>query len=766
MCDEIRFFPQERKLCFFLNSIRFENDKIGKETSACEVTSLKLANTDGILGKITAGEDSYILHIQESCLALDINDLKMYRSKNIESINISNLCRKMQKKLTREKIRDLASYKDKDMENFLKFLNESPLYFTHRKAEDDKFLWNKFLRKNLGYTQNQAGIVFLYNGYFNVKACLNFQYVLLSFLSSNRVGPRYFSRGVDSEGNVSNFVKTKYLVYSNDNLVFDIIIYRGSVPVYWEQKGSLRELQCIEKDSFRACFRHFYHNFRENESCVDGSLSEEVKKNNQTELHEDGCYITTETRKANVLDEHTFTKPICHFNNILVINLLSTKKSEEKLSLIYKELLKNLQIEYFDFNLNKYHLNYKKLKHLFIAELRRKLLNIHTMGHESNKKVIFRLNCLDCLDRTNLASYLICDYYHTQMEIPKDHLKTLFLQNGNAISLFNAGSNALKNELAVKEKRSIKGLFDDFYIFTKRVICDKFNDKQKMEMIDMLLGRDRASEEEKVEIDEYVEKGMKLEAEKFPKGADPVNGENMKQSEKQGHKEDLTRDLSKQNDNIKQTLNETEIILETSVDELQKSGETILLVSMQITSKSDLLGLNFVPNEPVKLVILCVNKIVSSLKSVFSEEHINYKIQNFVLVSKKSYFNNHILIFCRMNCIKKIQNIKYQEKKRNLQFTKKNCLLALQFMYENKSVILFDVIMDKLYNTDFFQHEELVDVYIITGVFLRDKFIELFNILNLNYIETNGLVKLGFKENVNVKEFKEQENVVFLEFAL
>ncbi|ELA47121.1 hypothetical protein VCUG_01394 [Vavraia culicis subsp. floridensis] len=754
MCDELRFSPLEGKLKFFLNSLPIcACDVDGSSDIQC----IKLSNIDGVLGKIAVNDTVYLLYVKESFLALDNLDYKIYRIKIIESANLTNIeefCKRKMLKTKDKKILRLAkedlvaavSHKSKEMENLVKFLNDSPLYFTRTEVEDTKFLWNKFLRTNMANAQNQTGIVYLYTGYFNVKACSNFEYILLSFISSNRVGPRYFSRGVDVEGNVSNFVKSRYLVVKNGNVITNVIIYRGSVPVYWEQTGSLRELQCNEKDSFRACFKHFYNNFRDSEQIEDGNRNDV------------GVCKFSDKNRDESLDKSSFTQQICHFNNILVINLLSNKKSEQKLSIMYKELLKNLKIEYFDFNLNKYHLNYKKLKHLFITELRTKIGSIlekMKINNNYNNKIIFRVNCLDCLDRTNLASYLICDYYHTQMEIPKDHLKTLFQENGNAISLFNAGSNALKNELAVKEKRSIKGLFDDFYIFTKRVICDKFNDKQKMEMIDTFLGRSKINEpEEESAQKNYTETTT---------SNDPFHNHltDLQRAEDHGS---AAAELHDMNGNI---LSNNDICAKNA-EEPPCNEETTLLVTIKVVSKHDFDNLDLQPSMNIRFIIICVNKVVSSLKSVFSEEDMTYRIKNFVLISKKSYFNNHILIFSRMDEIKNIHSIEYVERKRNLQFTKKNCLLAVKYVYRDKHIILYNVIMDKLYNLEFFQQNGCAqaDIFFLTGFFLSSKVLEIFKILNLSSITSDNCIKTGFKGNVFIKNYTENENATFVEFTM
>ncbi|GCB64289.1 hypothetical protein scyTo_0013315 [Scyliorhinus torazame] len=47
---------------------------------------------------------------------------------------------------------------------------------------------------------------------------------------------RYKRRGVDSDGNVANYVETEQLVYRGDNIL-SFVQLRGSVPIFWSQQG-------------------------------------------------------------------------------------------------------------------------------------------------------------------------------------------------------------------------------------------------------------------------------------------------------------------------------------------------------------------------------------------------------------------------------------------------------------------------------------------------------------------------------------------------
>lgn len=84
-------------------------------------------------------------------------------------------------------------------------------------------------------------------------------FYLLSRRSSKRAGTRYNARGIDDDGNVANFVETEQLIHYN-NVCCSHVQVRGSVPVFWSQRGYLTETKIIRtaeltKAAFRKHFR-------------------------------------------------------------------------------------------------------------------------------------------------------------------------------------------------------------------------------------------------------------------------------------------------------------------------------------------------------------------------------------------------------------------------------------------------------------------------------------------------------------------------------
>lgn len=67
----------------------------------------------------------------------------------------------------------------------------------------------------------------------------SFTWGIITRRSRYRPGTRYFSRGIDENGHVSNFVETEQFVL-HENKQLSYVQTRGSIPVYWAQIINLK----------------------------------------------------------------------------------------------------------------------------------------------------------------------------------------------------------------------------------------------------------------------------------------------------------------------------------------------------------------------------------------------------------------------------------------------------------------------------------------------------------------------------------------------
>ena len=111
---------------------------------------------------------------------------------------------------------------------------------------------------------------------------------------------------------------------------------------------------------------------------------------------------------------------------------------------------------------------------------------------------IFRTNCLDCLDRTNLVQTIISKMaleiflVHRGLGAGQDFWvrhSSMWADNGDALSRIYAGTGALKSSFTRHGKMSLAGALADARKSVTRTYINNFADKGRQNTIDMLLGR-------------------------------------------------------------------------------------------------------------------------------------------------------------------------------------------------------------------------------------------------------------------------------------
>ncbi|KAK4105843.1 hypothetical protein N658DRAFT_417551 [Parathielavia hyrcaniae] len=316
---------------------------------------------------------------------------------------------------------------------------------------------------------------------------------VISRLSCRRAGTRFNSRGIDDDGNVANFVETETIYWSPSGVVFSYAQVRGSVPVFWEQAAGLLPNQ--QKISITR--------------SADG------------------------TQPA--FDKH-FSELEQAYGAVHVINLLSaTKPGEYELTSLYRRGVRNcplsrpgerdhalLRETEYDF-----HAETKGPQGYVAAnEIRRYIEDsadgfAYYLAQESDEarqptgggmndhrrrryvvvlqqEGVFRTNCLDCLDRTNLIQTIISQMAvesflgHRGERALSDFWSrhaNLWADNGDSLSKIYAGTGALKSSFTRTGKMSLAGAIADVRKSATRLYHNNFTDKARQITIDTLLGR-------------------------------------------------------------------------------------------------------------------------------------------------------------------------------------------------------------------------------------------------------------------------------------
>ncbi|TWU78378.1 inositol polyphosphate 5-phosphatase [Metarhizium rileyi] len=313
---------------------------------------------------------------------------------------------------------------------------------------------------------------------------------LISRLSCRRAGTRFNSRGIDDDGYVANFVETETIFCSPAGTLFSYVQVRGSVPVFWEQTADLlpgRQKITITRspEGTQPAFNKHFEDL-----------------------------------------EHIY-------GAVHIINLLSdTKPAEVELATLYRNAIRHspcsqsssgsaehalLRETHYDFHAEtKGPAGYEAAKDIrrhiegstdgfayFLAEetddpAEETGTNRGRMVVVLQQDGVFRTNCLDCLDRTNLIQTLISQMAvesflaHRSDYAASDFWmrhSSLWADNGDSLSKIYAGTGALKSSFTRHGKMSLAGAMADMRKSVQRIYHNNFIDPSRQVTIDMLLGR-------------------------------------------------------------------------------------------------------------------------------------------------------------------------------------------------------------------------------------------------------------------------------------
>ncbi|ODQ77214.1 hypothetical protein BABINDRAFT_17198, partial [Babjeviella inositovora NRRL Y-12698] len=343
-----------------------------------------------------------------------------------------------------------------------------------------EFMWNSFMMEDMVKFRNamepEQRLVLEANGFLTTVIRgfaetfqtylkeLRCSVTMISKQSWKRAGTRFNARGIDDEGYVANFVETEFILYT-DKVLYAFTEIRGSVPIFWEQDTTL--------------------------------ITPKVTITRSVEATQP------------VFDRH-FARLTEKYGPVHIINLLSTRLSEIGLTKRYAEHLKahkgsDLALCEFDFHQETAKNGYSQASRI-LPLVQNSLFENGYFSYDFNsgrvasqQAGIFRTNCLDCLDRTNLIQQVLSTaclnmflqdhrIKNTDADLFTKH-GTLWADHGDQISQIYTGTNALKSSFTRNGKMSFAGALSDMTKSVSRMYINNFVDKGTQVTIDTLLGR-------------------------------------------------------------------------------------------------------------------------------------------------------------------------------------------------------------------------------------------------------------------------------------
>ncbi|XP_019423515.1 PREDICTED: phosphoinositide phosphatase SAC2-like isoform X2 [Lupinus angustifolius] len=403
--------------------------------------------------------------------------------------------------------------------------NLSDSITTGKSLYETMFVWNEFLTRGIRNTlQNTSWTVALVHGFFEqVKLSISereFYLTVIARRSRHFAGTRYLKRGVNEKGRVANDVETEQIVFADAHdgcpmQISSVVQIRGSIPLFWSQETSRLNIR------------------------PDIMLSKE---------------------------DHSFEATRLHFENlakrygnpIIILNLIKTREKKPRESILRAEFVNAVRsinknwrggnrLKFLDWDLN-LHSRSKasnvltqlgkvaayalKFTGIFYCQVTPRLEGL--LGYSNSEKCVdegtvinnhlltgdvsgdsgvkprmlqagvLRTNCIDCLDRTNVAQFayglaaLACQlqalgfiespYIDLDSHLAKETMK-IYESMGDTIALQYAGSAAQKKIFSEKRGQWKPATKSQEFIRNLQRYCNNtYFDGNKQKAINLFLG--------------------------------------------------------------------------------------------------------------------------------------------------------------------------------------------------------------------------------------------------------------------------------------
>eukprot|EP00736_Rhodelphis_marinus_P014414 Rmarinus@m.11307 len=348
-------------------------------------------------------------------------------------------------------------------------LGEDPSSLYNTKC-NDLFFWNKpFLPPQFFEDERFAPwrLPLIY-GFVQQATCqVNnepFDFTLISRRSCRRPGTRFNARGSDLAGNVANFVETEQIISrEEENELVSLVLIRGSIPVLWQQPTGFE-----------------YHPKPVPEAALWMSL--EVCRTHFQLLHE-------------------------LYGPVVVLDLVDHTGGEAVMSDYFQRAVElsgvgGVKLFQFDFHRECKNMRYDRLN-LLLNQFTDEVESYCYFHRRAGKRQtgVVRVNCMDCLDRTNVCESQVAfrslerQLRHVGVLYDEDltshtdfmrQFKDVWANNADAISYQYTGTGALKNDYTRTGKRGWMGMVSDGISSVKRYYINHFLDEMRQDGLDYL----------------------------------------------------------------------------------------------------------------------------------------------------------------------------------------------------------------------------------------------------------------------------------------
>ena len=531
----IKIYSEDNILYLIKNNINYSFNKRTKQLDELEEYNPSMNTKEfkvySIIGTIKAKTNSYIICSLSvinigKILEANIFKIKKFTYIPIEGNNILSEDVKYLKMLDDFLLRNNLYYSDK-LDLTLSLINMNKIkenettnipinsfIFTNTIS---KYCWNYNIGKYFDVDDMNNFIFPVINGFLDIKKGKNlseeFDFILIGRKDTKRSGVRFLIRGADEEGNVANSSENEEIIIYKDkenNInIASFVQIRGSIPLIWKQEPSLK-------------------------------LNPQIRPRNDFDVN------------SAVFKLH-FDEILNTYNSVCCINLVDQKKDQKIIGDYYSNLIQNykdknknisnkVDFAWFDFHAECKKLKYENIKKLFKKNSVHKCLNSYGYTHikfseyflqqiPENEKIdkyllkneniqnieiielqkgVFRTNCIDSLDRSNVVQSTFARYFLFKIlhELDLSHkqpsgddvfqkfendfekiFKIIWADHGDGLSLPYSGTGAMKSDFVRTGKRTYMGNLQDGIISLTRFYINNFRDGYYQDCNDYFLGK-------------------------------------------------------------------------------------------------------------------------------------------------------------------------------------------------------------------------------------------------------------------------------------
>ncbi|KAJ2553227.1 hypothetical protein EV175_003014 [Coemansia sp. RSA 1933] len=311
----------------------------------------------------------------------------------------------------------------------------------------------------------------------------SFQVSIISRRRVQRIGMRYERRGANADGFVANSVETEQILAVNTGSqgvhYCSFVQTRGSIPLLWKQPSS--------------------------------------------GLHPMPMVIGTENENSAVCAAH-LRREIERLGRQVLVNLVEHKGREAVVGSKYatlvgvcvaEDLVDARYVRYvpWDFHHETRGMRFETIQQL-VLQLQHEIDNMGYFWHTgkqslTSQKGVFRVNCMDCLDRTNVVQSAFARFVLNEQLIRlgvhaaperglsaydglEQMLNHAWANNGDYISQQYAGTSAMKGDFTRTGKRNIGGVMSDASYSIARLWISTFRDYFSQSVLDFIVGNHNA----------------------------------------------------------------------------------------------------------------------------------------------------------------------------------------------------------------------------------------------------------------------------------